>query len=471
MSLIAARSVGAEADRYRRHHVRRECGSAIMIAALLSLTGCDAGEPVQQAAEPPTVGVIEVGEEKVNPFFEFVGKTQAVSSVQLRARVTGFLEERSFDEGADVTRGQVLLRIEPDQYRATLAQMEAALSAAEASLNRARVDLARYRELRKNNNVSQQEVDKIQAEVLVQEAAVETAKADIEKARLNVDYTEITAPIAGRIDLAAFDVGNLIGPESGVLATINRMDPIRVSFALAETWYLDILRTAQAQQRDEGAPQAAVYVPLLRLSDGQLYEHPGRFDFIDNKVDEATGTVTIRAEFPNPDRILLPGQFVTVVIERRDAVDAVMIPQAAMLTDQGGSYVLAVNDANVIETRRIRTGQRFGPNVVVETGLAPGEHVVLYGIQKVRPGLTVKPERMASPSDPMDTSEHNGVDVSAPAADAETVAAAAVGAGETPRDEGAADGAAAPGEAAASAGAASGDDPSDGGRASGAAAE
>ncbi len=469
MSLIAARLVGAEADRHRRHRVCLGCGSA-MIAALLSLAGCGAGEPAQQAAEPPTVGVIEVGEEKVNPFFEFVGKTQAVASVQLRARVTGFLQARSFTEGADVTRGQVLLRIEPDQYRATLAQMEAALSAAEASLNRARVDLARYRELRKNNNVSQQEVDKIQAEVLVQEAAVETAKADIEKARLNVDYTEITAPIAGRIDLAAFDVGNLIGPESGVLATINRMDPIRVSFALAETWYLDILRTAQAQQRDEGAPQAAVYVPLLRLSDGQLYEHPGRFDFIDNKVDEATGTVTIRAEFPNPDRILLPGQFVTVVIERRDAVDAVMIPQAAMLTDQGGSYVLAVNDANVIETRRIRTGQRFGPNVVVETGLAPGEHVVLYGIQKVRPGLTVKPERMASPSDPMDTSEHDGVGVSA-AADAETVAAAAVGAGETPRDEGAADGAAAPGEAAASAGAASGDDPSDGGRASGAAAE
>jgi membrane fusion protein (multidrug efflux system) len=123
---------------------------------------------------------------------------------------------------------------------------------------------------------------------------------------------------------------------------------------------------------------------------------------IDNKVDEKTGTVTVRAEFPNPDQILLPGQFVTVVIERKDAVDRVLIPQAAVLTDQGGAYVLLVNDDDVVEARRIETGQRFGPNLVVEQGLAPGERIVLYGIQKVRPGLTVKPEQAAAPSDPMD---------------------------------------------------------------------
>jgi membrane fusion protein (multidrug efflux system) len=376
----------------------------------LVLSGCGGSEPAQQAAEPPSVGVIEVSEEKVNPFFEFVGKTRAAASVSLRARVTGFLQERGFDEGGDVEQGQVLFRIEPDQYRATLAQMEAALSAAEASLNRAQVDLKRYQELRKNNNVSQQELDKTQAEVLVQEAAVETAKADIEKARLNVDYTEIVAPIAGRIDVSAFDVGNLIGPDSGVLATINRMEPIQVTFSLAETWYLEILRAAREHQRDMGDPDAAVYVPLLRLSDGTLYEHPGTFDFIDNKVDEKTGTVTVRAEFSNPERILLPGQFVTVVIEREEAVAAVMIPQAGMLTDQGGNYVLAVNDENVVETRRIRTGQRFGPNLVVTEGLEPGERIVLYGIQKVRPGLTVKPELTEPPSDPMDRAADEAMD-------------------------------------------------------------
>jgi len=373
---------------------------AWLLAAVLA--GCGAEQAQPGSAEPPAVGVIAVGEQKVNPFFEFVGKTRAAETVALRARVTGFLQERGFEEGGEVEAGQVLFKIEPEQYRATLDQAEAALGAAEASLNRAEVDLKRYQELRKANNVSQQEVDKTQAEVLVQRAAVETAKADIEKARLNVDYTEVIAPIAGRIDAAAFDVGNLIGPDSGVLATINRMDPIKVTFSIAENWYLEIVQQAAAQRRNGSDPDQRVFQPLLRLSHGGLYEHAGEFDFIDNKVDEKTGTVTVRAEFPNPDQILLPGQFVTVVIERKDAVDRVLIPQAGVLTDQGGAYVLLVNDDDVVEARRIETGQRFGPNLVVEQGLAPGERIVLYGIQKVRPGLTVKPERAAAPSDPMD---------------------------------------------------------------------
>jgi membrane fusion protein (multidrug efflux system) len=277
-------------------------------------------------------------------------------------------------------------------------------------------------------------VDKTQAEVLVQEAAVETAKADIEKARLNVDYTEVVAPIDGRIDVAAFDVGNLIGPDSGVLATINRMDPIKVTFSLAETWYLEILQTAREHQRRVGEPEDAVFVPLLRLPDRSLYQHPGRFDFIDNKVDETTGTVLIRAEFPNPDLILLPGQFVTVVIERKEAVDRVLIPQAAVLTDQGGHYVLLVNDEDRIEARRIETGQRFGPNLVVESGLRAGERIVLYGIQKVRPGLQVKPEPAAAPSDPMDNATEVSVateEAARPAA-ADDSPARDMGEGETP---------------------------------------
>jgi len=385
---------------------RRAISAAAMalcsVALALVVSGCGGSEPAQQAAEPPSVGVIEVSEEKVNPFFEFVGKTRAAESVALRARVTGFLEERAFEEGGNVAAGQVLFSIEPEQYQATLAQKQAALEAAEASLNRAQVDLTRYQELRKSKNVSQQEVDKTQAEVLVQEAAVATAKADIEKAKLNVDYTEVVAPIAGRIDAAALDVGNLIGPDSGVLATINRMDPIKVAFSVAETFYFELVQADIEAKRAGENTDEWTHVPLIRLPDGSLYAHPGEFDFIDNKVDEKTGTVTVRAVFANPDRLLLPGQFVTVIIERKEAVDRVLIPQAAVLTDQGGGYVLLVNDEDLVEARRIETGQRFGPNLVVEQGLAPGERIVLYGIQKVRPGLTVKPEPAAAPSDPMD---------------------------------------------------------------------
>ncbi len=375
--------------------LRRARGGLPVAAAtgfLLVIAGCGQQAPEQQAVEPPSVGVIEVAEQKVNPFFEFVAKTRAKESVALRARVTGFLESRDFQEGGDVEKDQVLFRIEPERYQASLAQAEAELAAAEASLNRAKVDAARYEELLKTKNVSQQKVDEAAAEVLVQEAAVQTAQAAIKQAQLDVDYTEVTAPIAGRIDVATYTVGNLLGPDSGVLATINMMDPINVVFSISETWYLELLQADLEIRKAGGDVEEFSHVPLIRLPDGSIYEHPGEFDFIDNKVDEKTGTVLVRAEFPNPDRLLLPGQFVTIVIERKEARDAVVIPQAAVLTDQGGHYVLLVNGENKVEVRRVETGQRFGSNWSVDEGLQAGERIILYGLQKVRPGGAVKPE-------------------------------------------------------------------------------
>ena len=348
------------------------------------------------------MGVIEVAEQKVNPFFEFVAKTRAKESVALRARVTGFLESREFHEGGDVEKGQVLFKIEPERYQASLAQAEAELAAAQASLNRAKVDAARYAELAKSKNVSQQKVDEAEAEVLVQEAAVQMAEATIKQAQLDVDYTEVKAPIKGRIDVASYDVGNLVGPDSGVLATINLMEPIHVAFSIAETWYLELVQADVATRKAGGVVDEFSHVPLIRLPNGDMYGHPGEFDFIDNKVDEKTGTVLARAVFPNPDLLLLPGQFVTVVIERKEAIDSVMIPQAAVLTDQGGAYVLIVDSEDKVEARRISIGQRFGPNLVVTEGLESGERIVMYGIQKVRPGAKVKPELSAAPADPMD---------------------------------------------------------------------
>ncbi|MCF7990575.1 MAG: efflux RND transporter periplasmic adaptor subunit [Thiohalocapsa sp.] len=412
------------------------------------LAGCGPGAAPEAPPEPPAVGVIEVTASAVNPYVEFVGKTRAAETVALRARVTGFLEERSFEEGAVVEAGDVLFKIEPQQYLATLAQAEAELAAAEASLNRAQVDLARYRELVEAKNVSQQKVDEAEAEVEVQKAAVETAQANVEKARLSVGYTEITAPIGGRIDLAAFDVGNLVGPESGVLATINRMDPIKVTFSIAETWYLSLVQNSQQTEGNGdgngngGDDSTLRRVPMIKLPGGSLYAHRGRFDFVDNKVDERTGTVLIRAEFPNPDRLLLPGQFVTVVVAREDAVEAVTIPQAAVLTDQGGAYVLEVDDEDKVRARRIEIGQRFGPDVVVTQGLEAGTRIVLYGIQKVRPGIAVKPEPAAAPVDPMAASmpdlQSGGATEQAPtpastdARSSEGPAADAAGAGDDP---------------------------------------
>ncbi len=404
------------------------------LTALFALAGCGPQQAEEVAAQPPAVGVIEVAEQKVNPFFEFVGKTRPKESVALRARVTGFLEERSFEEGGRVEVDQVLFKIEPEQYQATVAQTEAALAAAKAKLNQAQVDLSRYQELAKKNNVSQQKVDEAAALVKVEEAAVETAEADLRKTRLDLEYTEITAPIAGRIDLAAYDVGNLVGPDSGVMATINLMDPIDVTFSISETWYLELVEADVAAERAGKQVDEWTYIPLIKLPNGRRYEHEGRFDFVDNKVDEKTGTVLIRAEFPNPDRLLLPGQFVTVVIERKQAVDKIVVPQAAVLTDQAGYYVLIVNDEAKVESRRIETGQRFGASLVVNKGLETGEQVILYGIQKVRPGLTVQPEPAEAPSDPAVQTAESVDEGAEPGAD-EAQAADAPSAGAEPADD------------------------------------
>ena len=406
------------------------------LCALTILPGCDSRAPEEQKGEAPAVGVIEVGEQKINPYFEFVGKTRAKESVALRARVTGFLESREFEEGGDVETGQVLFKIEPERYQASLAQAEAELAAARASLNRAQVDAARYEELAKDKNISQQRVDEAEAEVLVQEAAVQTAKAAIEQTQLDVDYTQVTAPITGRIDLASYDVGNLVGPDSGVLATINRMDPINVAFSISETWYLELVKADVEAGKAAEDVEDATHVPLIRLPDGSMYEYPGEFDFIDNKVDEKTGTVLVRALFPNPDLLLLPGQFVTVVVERKEAIDSVVVPQAVLLTDQGGNYVLAVDTEDKVEARRLKTGQRFGANVAVTEGLEKGERVILYGIQKVRPGIRVTPEITQAPADPADntgpgsgTKETHGAGESdrATTEDAQSAAAEEVG--------------------------------------------
>jgi membrane fusion protein (multidrug efflux system) len=256
-------------------------------------------------------------------------------------------------------------------------------------------------------------VDEAEAEVLVREAAIQTAKAAIAQAQLDVDYTQVTAPISGRIDVASYTVGNLLGPDSGVLATINMLDPIHVAFSISETWYLELIKGDIADKRRPGAGEDSEikrggdeaeefpHVPLIRLPDGTMYEHEGEFDFVDNKVDERTGTIIVRALFDNPDRLLLPGQFVTIVIERREAKDAVVIPQAAVLTDQGGHYVLLVNSENKVETRRIKTGQRFGATWTVDEGLQAGERIILYGVQKVRPGVEVKPEVTEAPAAPL----------------------------------------------------------------------
>lgn len=232
--------------------------------------------------------------------------------------------------------------------------------------------------------VAEAELDAGAAHEREARAKLEAARARLEAARIDLDYTRITAPIGGRIGRAAATEGNLVGPDSGVLATIVRLDPIYVTFSASER---DVMTARQERLARGEAP--GVFTARLELANGTRYDHAGLIDFIDNRVDPATGTLTLRATFPNPDRLLLPGQFVTIEVERADARPALLVPQMAVQQDQQGHSVLVVGPDDRVEARRVALGERHGDDWVVESGLAAGERVIVEGLQKVRPGVEV----------------------------------------------------------------------------------
>ena len=329
------------------------------------------------ASPPPAVTVISLQPTEVTPGFGFNGRVVAVDEVQLRARVTGFLEQRRFEEGADVQAGDLLFVIEKAPYQAVVEQRQAELASAEANRANTAVQLQRGEELVKNNNIPKAEVDQRRAADQMAAAAILEAQAALEQAEINLGYTEIHAPIAGRIGRADLSVGNLVGPDSGVLATIVSQDPIYVTFPVTQ-------RQLLAHRGERGDPVVRVTLP-----DGTLYEHPGTLNFLDVQVDPGTDTVTVRGELPNPDRVLVDGQFVGVRVERGEPERVLAVPQASLQVDQAGPYVLVVGGDDKVEARRVTLGDVEGEQVVVESGLNEGERIIVEGIQKVRPGMTV----------------------------------------------------------------------------------
>jgi membrane fusion protein, multidrug efflux system len=325
--------------------------------------------------------VVTVQPTEVTPGVGFNGRVVAVDEVQLRARVTGFLEQRHFEEGADVEAGDLLFVIEKAPYQAVVEQRQAELASAEANRANTAVQLQRGEELVKNNNIPEAEVDARRAADQMAAAQILEAQAALEQARINLGYTEIHAPIAGRIGRADLSVGNLVGPDTGVLATIVSQDPIYVTFPVSQRQLLDY-------RRDRGDAGGAPVVRVT-LPDGTLYEHPGQLNFLDIQVDPGTDTVTVRAELPNPERVLVDGQFVGVRVERGEPERVLAVPQAALQVDQAGPYVLVVGGDDKVEARRVTLGDAAGAQVVVESGLDEGERVIVEGIQKVRPGMAV----------------------------------------------------------------------------------
>jgi membrane fusion protein (multidrug efflux system) len=360
------------------------------IGALVTVLGCSAAA-AQSAAPPPAVSVSPVASRQVTETGDFIGRVVAINKVDVVARVPGFVEERNFTEGQMVKTGDLLFRIERDTYQAAVDQQAASLAKAKATEVNANLQLQRAQALVKNQNVPQSEVDQLAATEQSAQADILQAQALLEQAKINLGYTEIRSPIDGRIGIANFTVGNLVGPSTGTLATIVSQDPIYITFQASEA---DVIayrkRVAASPDKD---PHVVVHI---RLPDGTEYAHPGVTNFLDVQVQTDTDTVTARAQLPNPDGVLNPGGIVGVIVERGKPRYALMVSQAAVLLDQAGHYVLVVDDAKKVEQRRITTGPEHGKDVEVANGLKEGELVIVDGIQKVRPGqivaATVVPE-------------------------------------------------------------------------------
>lgn len=358
--------------------------SGLGVVVVLVSTLVAHGAWAQAKPPAPSVLVTPVKSEQITDTSDFVGRVTPIDKVDIVARVPGYIEQRYFTEGQLVKKGDLLFRIEQDTYKAIVEQQEANLAKAKAVELNAAQQLARGKALLPQQFVPKAQVDQQVAAQASAHADILEAQAALDQAKINLGYTEIRSPIDGRIGIANYTVGNLVGPNTGSLATIVSFDPIYVIFPASARDVLDFKRRLLA-----GGPQNGRVTVRVRLPDGTLYPEPGQADFLDIQADPSTDTVAVRAVFPNKQALLVPGGVVSVQIARGAPRAALLVPQSSLQLDQAGMYVLLVDPANKVELRRVRTGAERGSAIVVTDGLKAGERVIVEGVQKVRPGQTV----------------------------------------------------------------------------------
>jgi len=367
---------------------------AVIIAAalLLGLSACDdAPDNKADAAktEPPTVSVAGVSSKEIVHTSEFIGSVEAVDDVDLIARVEGFLQETLVEDGASIAAGDVLFRIESENFAAAKARAVADLEQSKANLALAEIEIERDTKLLASATIAQSRFDATKATRDAEAAIVEAKRADLRQAELNLTYTEIIAPFDGRIGKTRFSVGDVVGPASGPLASLVRVSPVYVGFSLSEGEFLSAVERLGGDVSKALSPENSPPI-RLRLPNGKLFDETGWLVFVDNKIDTATGTIALRAQFDNAHGFLVPGIFVNVEIESKEASTKLLVPQAAVQRDQKGDFVLVVGADGLVEQRHITTGQQVETDFVVEDGLQEGESVIVEGLQRVRPGVPVK---------------------------------------------------------------------------------
>ncbi len=369
----------------------------LALLPVLGLAACGDEAPTAadaNGAPAPVVSVMPVERTEIREGFSFVGRVEAVDHVELRARVEGTLLERPFTEGEDVAAGAVLFVIDPAPFDAAVDLASANLERARAAATEAEQSLARTRELHGRGNVSDAALDEAVARAQETAADVLAREAELRNVQIDLDHATIEAPIAGRISRAALSVGNLVNPNSGALATVTSLDPIYVLFSISERDFVTWSQTMAAAGPEVTPPDLVLE---LGLANGTMYDQTGAIDFLDSTVDGNTGTIPVRGVFPNPDRILLPGQFVEVMVTGSQPVSALVVPQAAVQTDQTGQFVLTVDPQGRATVRPVTVGRQEGQDWVIEQGLEEGDQVIVQGLQRVRPGQAVSAVPLAGP--------------------------------------------------------------------------
>ncbi len=362
-----------------RHNLH--LGAAACLLACLGIPA--AAQTATPAVAPlPAVIVAPATLAELGASARFNGRAKATQKVDLRARVSGFLVEKGFKEGSMVIQGQMLFRIDDAEYKAALAQADASVAAAEATLKLANLEFQRQDELFKRNTATQQNVDRTRADADKAQADVDRLKAQRDAAALNLSYTIIAAPFTGQVGLSAADLGTLVGPDFGPLATIAQSDPIYVEFPVPER----VLLETEAAVKAAGAGPVAI---SLTLSDGSIFPHEGRIDFADIAVSEATDTVLVRAVFDNPEGVLRDGSLVSVTIKGKIGGAELTVPQQAIQRDVTGAYVLTVADDGTVARKPVTVSRVAQGAAVVTEGLSEGEMVITDGVNKARPGAKV----------------------------------------------------------------------------------
>ena len=369
----------------------------VMLAAVLALGGCKKESGAGDAAQVPTVAAVKVEPQNIPLSFEFAARAQGSKETEVRARVGGILLKRNYVEGSQVEEGSVLFQIDPEPFKVTLNQAKAKLAQVNAELKNAETQWQRTEKLYKEKYASEKARDDARANLDSLAASAQLAQAEVDAAQLNLDYTTVKAPISGITSMEVQSEGSLISAtgDSSLLTHITQLDPIYVIFSASENEILSLTNMVDRGLIRNPENQNEIKAKV-RFGNDVMYPLEGEINFMNSNVDQKTGTIKLRAVFPNPEARLRPGQFLRLIMEGLTRIDALVVPQEAVMQASDGAFVYRVNEKGVVESVSVQTGLTTKDGGwIIDSGLKPGDVVIVSGVMKIRPGMTVKPQLIA----------------------------------------------------------------------------